>query len=451
MSSSPFPHETKIQLGPPGTISSRRRRLPPFCCREMAKSVLVVGGSLTGLMHGLQHKRLGNNVTIIEQDSGERVSQDAGIGFGDNVASFLAKYDATGLQASIPNHARRIAYYQRPDVYRIMKPLALTSWGYLYRLLRANFDGHASAACRDPPAALPGDGSATFLAGKKVVGLDVSSSEVTVRFVDVATNKEESLSADLLIGADGLRSTVRKLVGAPTRERYAGYVAWRGSVKESLVSKETFEYFSDWLCLNITKRSYLVGYAIPTDGGNFTPGERLITFLWYRNLADDSAEMRETFTDTNGAYHQTTVPRGLLRPEVWARVLAAAKTEATAPFAEVIGAARAPFVTKIGDAFSGAASFHGGRVVVVGDAFASFRPHAAAAAEQGALHARLLEDVYRGDATLDDWEREARVYARQMALLNRVIGDFCRGAVFPFLSAFFSYVGFLLWQKVRRR
>ncbi|KAH9897554.1 FAD binding domain protein [Xylariomycetidae sp. FL2044] len=413
----------------------------------MAKSIIIVGGSLTGLMHGIQHKRLGNNVTIIEQDSGERTSQDAGIGFGDAVNSFLAKYATTDLQVAIHNHSRRIAYYGRPDVYRNTKPLSLTSWGFMYRLLRANFDGHPSTACPNPPDALPQDGSATFLSGKRVVAFECSATGVLVRFTDVNTGEEGSLSADRLIGADGIRSTIRRLVRAPTVERYAGYVSWRGTVSERVVSKETREYFSDWLCMNITKRSYLIGYVVPTDDGNFTPGERLINFVWYYNIADSSAEMNEVFTDINGKYHQTTVPRGLLRPEVWERVRAS--VQVAAPFMEVLAKVKSPFVTKINDAFSGAASFYDGKVIVVGDAFASFRPHAAAATEQAAFHCHSLEKVYSGEKSPAAWEREAHAYARRMTLLNRVIGNFGRGAIFSLFKSLFSYVLCLVWQKIR--
>ncbi|KAI0002850.1 FAD binding domain protein [Xylariaceae sp. FL0662B] len=414
----------------------------------MAKSILIVGGSLTGLMHGIQHKRRGNNVTIIEQDDGERSSQDAGICFGDAVNNFFSKYDATGLQLAIKNHARRVAYYRRAEVYRNSKGLSLTSWGLMYRLLRANFDSFASMACPIPPAALPGDGSATFLSGKRVVGFESAPAQVTVRFVDVATNNEQSLSGDMLIGADGINSTVRRLVRAPTVERYAGYVSWRGTVNERLVSKETREYFSDWLCLNITKKSYLVGYIVPTDDGNFKPGERLINFVWYYNIADSSAEMNDVFTDIHGKYHQKTVPRGLLRPEVWDRVRST--VQVADPFAEVLAKVQSPFVTKINDAISEASSFYDGQVIVVGDAFASFRPHAAAATEQAAFHSHSLEQVYRGEKTPAAWEREARLYARHMALQNRLIGDFGRGAIFSFLNSMFSFVFFLLWQKICR-
>lgn len=210
---------------------------------------------------GLQHKRLGNNVVILEQETGERSGQEAGIGFGDAVNDFYNKYDATGVAAAIHNRARRFAYRTHPDVFRNNKPLSLTSWGLIYRLLRANFDGMASPACPNPPPPLPGDGIASYLSGKRVSAFETTPGKVTVRYVDVQTNEEKSLSADLLIGADGIHSTIRRLVKAPTLERYAGYVSWRGTVPERELSKETCEYFSDWLCLNLAKRSYLIGYV----------------------------------------------------------------------------------------------------------------------------------------------------------------------------------------------
>lgn len=38
----------------------------------------------------------------------------------------------------------------------------------------------------------------------------------------------EDIQGDLLIGADGIRSVVRRELGLPSQTRYAGYMAWRG-------------------------------------------------------------------------------------------------------------------------------------------------------------------------------------------------------------------------------
>lgn len=112
-------------------------------------------------MHGLLLKRLGNNVLILEQDpSSERFSNQAGIGFEDNVDEFLNRFDATGLTASLACQFVHIAYPTWPKSMTFKSPRKLSSWGLLYRILRANFDAFSSPACPNPPPPLERDGRA---------------------------------------------------------------------------------------------------------------------------------------------------------------------------------------------------------------------------------------------------------------------------------------------------
>jgi len=57
-------------------------------------------------------------------------------------------------------------------------------------------------------------------------GVDVTDIEVGDH-VNVLSNVEP-LGADLLVGADGIRSRVREALGLPAKPRQSGYVAWRG-------------------------------------------------------------------------------------------------------------------------------------------------------------------------------------------------------------------------------
>jgi 2-polyprenyl-6-methoxyphenol hydroxylase-like FAD-dependent oxidoreductase len=66
-------------------------------------------------------------------------------------------------------------------------------------------------------------GSAALHLNKALVHVAQDSAGVTARFAD-GTQK----AGDLLIGADGIHSVVRKQLFGPIRPRYAGYTAWRG-------------------------------------------------------------------------------------------------------------------------------------------------------------------------------------------------------------------------------
>lgn len=186
-----------------------------------------------------------------------RSSHQAGIGFGPSVEEILRKYDETGVQSSTPSVTARIAYRKRANFRELKVVRHLTSWGLLYRILRANFDGLASEAVPNPPPARDGDGKAEYRAGQRVTTLRYENGVVTVGFVG-KDGVSGSLTADLVIGADGMHSTVRDLVQAPTVKEYSGYIAWRGTVCESELPPRTIDYFSNRTSSNLLSRSYII-------------------------------------------------------------------------------------------------------------------------------------------------------------------------------------------------
>ncbi|MEM9455120.1 MAG: FAD-dependent monooxygenase [Myxococcota bacterium] len=62
--------------------------------------------------------------------------------------------------------------------------------------------------------------------GARCEGFAQDREGVTLRLVG-----GEEVRGDLLIGADGIRSAVRRELGLPTRTRYAGYTSWRGIMR----------------------------------------------------------------------------------------------------------------------------------------------------------------------------------------------------------------------------
>lgn len=192
-------------------------------------------------------------------------------------------------------------------------------------------------------------------------------------------------------------------------------------------------------------------YVIPTDHGDFDPDELLLNWLIYQDLAEGSPEEDEIFTDINGRRCPRTVSPGLLRPDVWARHRAALVQRMTPPFAEVVARSPTPFATKVGEHLGARASFCGGRVVLLGDALAAYRPNLGRATDQAAAHVLALARVWRGgQQDLAAWDREACLEARRVVLLSRIMSEFGRGTWFSFVGSIASYLWFNLRRKLGR-
>jgi salicylate hydroxylase len=61
--------------------------------------------------------------------------------------------------------------------------------------------------------------------GRRLEGLALGDRSVELSFAD-----GRAVTADLVVGADGIRSTVRDLLFGPTAATFTGFVAWRGLV-----------------------------------------------------------------------------------------------------------------------------------------------------------------------------------------------------------------------------
>lgn len=183
-------------------------------------------------------------------------------------------------------------------------------------------------------------------------------------------------------------------------------------------------------------------YLIPPDSGSFAPGTRLVNWVWYYSLPSTSPQaLTAVLTDTTGRTHSTTVPSGLVRPEIWHQHRDTALPTMAAPFAALLAATQDPFVTKVNDALSDKAVFCDGRVVLVGDALAGLRPHLAISVEQAARHCLGLIKVWEGEGmTVQEWAGEMVRYGEKLWLASRVLGlAFGMGSWGETLGAMWAY------------
>ncbi|KAL6713341.1 hypothetical protein ACLMJK_008806 [Lecanora helva] len=210
-----------------------------------ALNVVIVGGSIAGLMHGIMIKRLGHNVRILEKNvSSTRQSYAAGIAVGPQVQELLHKIDV--LLETIAFHSPGLQILDKNlRVKRfIEQSVHLTSWEVLHSSLRARFDQYGM--CESPhciPEKDQEDGEVVYDLGKQVTNLVLNQGSIRLTSKDLINGGTEEIDADLTIAADGARSTIRDLLLPGLPDHYAGYVVWRGVIAEKDVSAETKNTF----------------------------------------------------------------------------------------------------------------------------------------------------------------------------------------------------------------
>lgn len=201
--------------------------------------------------------RLGCNVRILEQSPEDTpASHMAGVCLGRDAQQFLKQFDGVsetplGIQAEfLQSLDQQGVVHPFMKVHRIM-----TSWDALYFRLRANFDARASRYIPQPPAPFTlasedvetARARARYEVGAHVTDIEqLETGQLVVRYEDYTdSGKKTQAIADLVLGADGPNSVVRKLFLGPGQadRKYCGYVAWRGVVPEAEVSEETRKAF----------------------------------------------------------------------------------------------------------------------------------------------------------------------------------------------------------------
>lgn len=157
-------------------------------------------------------------------------------------------------------------------------------------------------------------------------------------------------------------------------------------------------------------------------------------------------------TDNEGHRHRSTLPPGKIRPEIWAKQQALGEKVFAAPMKELVSKITNPFVTAIHDFEAREASFFDGKLLLVGNALALFRPHLALSTNEAATHCLLLERVLLGDMTISKWEKLVLQHAHLSLLKSSALGtkhlsSFLVGLYYLFryiLAVAAQYIGLII-------
>lgn len=117
------------------------------------------------------------------------------------------------------------------------------------------------------------------------------------------------------------------------------------------------------------------------------------------------------------------MPAGKIQERIWTQQKDHAKDILPEAFSDLVCATKRPFVQAITDVESPRASFFDGKLLMVGDAVAGFRPHTAASTSQAAYHALLLEKDMKGEISWQEMVDEMMEYARYMCAAGKKMGN----------------------------
>src|SRR6185369_4247670 len=187
--------------------------------------VLIAGGGIGGITALLALRQRGIDVQLFEQAAAFG-QVGAGLQVSSNAAKILIKL---GLGEAL----KKVATYPDGRDYRAWDTAERLYYTPLGKKAEAHFGSPYYAAHRAEllDVLLSGLGQHGFKLGSRIERVDQDDKGVSLTLSDGITHQ-----GDILIGGDGIHSTVRAQLFGKELPRYTGNVAWRGLVPAERVA-----------------------------------------------------------------------------------------------------------------------------------------------------------------------------------------------------------------------
>ncbi|HEY2636005.1 MAG TPA: FAD-dependent monooxygenase, partial [Solirubrobacteraceae bacterium] len=271
-----------------------------------APRIVVAGGSLAGLSAALWLRAAGCDVDVLERSRRPLEGQGAGIVLNPATIRWFTEQEERGVdELGVAVEHLRYMGVDGEVVEEHREPYVLASYDTLYRNLLAAF------------------GTERYHLGCEVMAGGSDERGITAALADGGRR-----GADLLVWADGIGSAGRDQLTPEADRRYAGYVAWRGTLPPEHLSEPTREALRNAVTYCVLDDSHFITYPIPAGDGEVR------NWLWYHNTPAGRV-LEALMTDRTGQRRPVSVPPGTVADNHLAALRTRAGDLLPAPLLEV--------------------------------------------------------------------------------------------------------------------
>ena len=367
----------------------------------MKPSATIIGGSMAGLFAATALSKKGWDISVHEKVPVPLSGRGAGIATYDELADLV--YKATNnnnvlgttakSRVSLDINGEIINSYDYPQVY--------TSWQYLFSILREQISND------------------DYFMGDDCIKIE-QNEDKAIAFFENGKKKE----TDLIIVANGIKSELRTYVDNNAYPQYAGYVGWRGVVNEEEISKKSLETLSNYFIVVLPYNQQIASYPIAGEGKNpFKIGERRINWIWYKPVPQK--KLKEILLGKSGQQFEDGIPPNEIREEIVNDLFKEAEEKLPPQLVELVKITKQPLIQPIFDLQS--MKMKNGRVVTIGDAAFTARPHVGMGVTKAAMDAFTLSEYLEDSSNLDDldkWEHSRLKESQFIVNRSRKLGQY---------------------------
>ena len=252
---------------------------------------------------------------------------------------------------------------------------------------------------------------------RKLISFNQNKDEVLIHL-----ENDDHKNCDLLIGADGINSTVRRQLLPQTLPSYAEYIVWSGSIDEKNLSLKEKNVFVDKISWFKGENTHILCYFIPGLEGETSIGKRRLNWIWYVNM-QNNRKFKRLLPYINRTIQTFSVSMDIVNDDIVEELQAVAKELLPIIFYNVICDTKNPFIY-IGYDLSVSKMIFG-KVYLIGDAAFVARHQIAAGISKAAKNAITLSEAleqyrYKSSFALKKWENSQISIGRYLISLGSI-------------------------------